>query len=113
MLTPEQLKALPVYPNKSRFSEIIQDIDEAIKRAHGRYPYEQAILDYELPMDIRNEIAKEYVATGWNYTQYVYHYTSSEHKERSGLTAFYFSATPLTHMYNTTQVTKDGIERIE
>lgn len=110
MLTPEQLKALPVYPNKRRFSEIIQDIDEAIKRAHGRYPYEQAILDYELPMDVRNEIAKEYVAAGWNY---VYHYTSSEHKERSGLTAFYFSVTPLTHMYNTTQVTKDGIERIE
>ena len=78
------------------FEKIENEIDESIKSFHGWYPWEQAIVDGEYPVPIRNEIAKRYKDAGWKY---VYHKTSSENGERAGLTSFLFSNEELIEKY--------------
>ena len=72
--------------------KVIIDIDTAIKRNHGQYPYENAILLKEYPVSVRDEIARRYLEAGWKY---VIHRTSSENGERPGLTHFKLSMTPI------------------
>jgi hypothetical protein len=71
---------------------LIEKIDESIKRFHGWYPWESALIEDELPLVVRNEIAQAYKDAGWKYVE---HQTSSENDERPGLTSFRLSMEPL------------------
>ena len=84
MIRPEDLKNL----DKKNIQEIIEKIDESIKKHHGWYPWEIAVIGEEYSKDIRNQIGKKYKEAGWTY---VYHITSNENGERPGLTSFIFS----------------------
>lgn len=95
MISPNAVEKLKDSKQRS-VKEIIADIDDAIKRVHGWYPWEDAIIDYELPVHTRNRVANMYINAGWKY---VYHHTSSENLERPGLTAFKFSMEPLDKKY--------------
>ncbi len=86
MLGPNDMK------NHYDMDKVITDIDESMKGYHKWYSWEQAVIDYELPVEFRNEIAKKYIEAGWKY---VYHITTSENNERAGLTAFKFSEKPV------------------
>lgn len=111
MISPQQAENLSDSKQRS-VTEIISDIDDGMKRVHGWYPWEEAIIDYELPLHTRNRIANMYVNAGWKY---VYHHTSSENLERPGLTVFRFSMTPLDknyvrRMYTVTEKSVEGIQ---
>lgn len=84
--------------------EIISEINRQMGKNHGQYLYEYAILDHELPLRDRNEIARQYVEEGWKY---VYHRTTSENSQRPGLTVFYFSIAPINTLCNIHCVTKN------
>lgn len=71
---------------------LIYKIDKNLKKFHGWYPWESALLEEELPLEIRNEIAIKYLKAGWIY---VYHITTSENGERAGLTSFHLSQSPI------------------
>ena len=90
MITPEELKQYEIA--NVNIEAIIVDIDTAIKRNHGQYPYENVILLKEYPVSVRDEIARRYREAGWKY---VIHRTSSENGERPGLTHFKLSMTPI------------------
>lgn len=94
MLTPKEVAQLN--DNKYDLETIEKEIDTSIIDFHGFYPWEYASITYELPMNIRDKIAKKYIDAGWNY---VYHVTTSEKNERSGLTAFMFSMEKLADKY--------------
>lgn len=87
MLTPMDMLFQEV-----NMKEIEYDIDNSMKSFHGWRSFEQAIIDGEYPVEVRNIISTMYVKAGWNY---VYHKTSSENGERPGLTQFYFSVKKL------------------
>ncbi len=56
--------------------EVIRDIDKYLFTHHKSHLFcKQAILEYELPVELRNEVAKRYLELGWKY---VYHTTSSD-----------------------------------
>ena len=86
MITPNDLREFEI--EQCDFDKIEKDVDEEIKKNHGQLKWEEAILDEEYPLSVRNEIGKRYINAGWNY---VYHQTSSENDERPGLTHFIFS----------------------
>lgn len=86
MITPNDLKNIEL--KKTDFEKLEAEIDESIKSFHGWYPWEEAIIQGEYSVEVRNEIAKKYKENGWKY---VYHQTSSENGERAGLTNFKFS----------------------
>ena len=90
-MTPNQINTLYRY----NLDEIESKIDEDVKKNHGMYPWEDAILDREYETEIRDELAKRYINAGWNY---VYHHTSSENGERPGLTCFILSMDPVKHI---------------
>ena len=92
MLTPIDLIVDEILT--TNIDEIIVKIDESIKRYHGWYPWESAIIEGELSLTIRNEIAQSYKDAGWKYVE---HETSSENGERPGLTSFRLSMNPLKH----------------
>lgn len=71
---------------------LIYKMDKSLKNFHGWYPWESALLDEELPFEIRNEIAIKYLKVGWIY---VYHITTSENGECAGLTSFHLSQSPI------------------
>ena len=91
MITPNQAEQLK--NEKYNYDKLESEIDESIKRHSGFYPYETASLMDELPVDVRNNIAKRYYDAGWNY---IYHRTSGENNEKPGITTFIFSQTPVT-----------------
>ena len=86
MITPNDLKNIEL--EKIDFEKLEAEIDESIKNFHGWYPWEEAIIQGEYSVEVRNEIAKKYKENGWKY---VYHQTSSENGETAGLTDFIFS----------------------
>ena len=94
MIKPEDLNQLTT--NNYNLDDLEKKIDNSIIRFHGWYPWEEAIIEDEIPMDIRNQIAQRYKDAGWNY---VYHRTSSENNERPGLTSFKFSMEPIKPEY--------------
>lgn len=96
MIKPSDLNKIIAV--KYNLDELEQKIDSKIISFHGWYPWEEAIIEGELPLDIRNQIALRYKNAGWNY---VYHRTSSEGGERPGLTSFKFSKEPINHDYVT------------
>lgn len=82
-----------IYPNELNdynvnYNKLEEEIDDSIKSFHGWYKWEEAIIDGEYPINVRNTIGQKYKEAGWNY---VYHITSSEHGDRPGLTRFIFS----------------------
>lgn len=82
-----------IYPNELNdynvnYDKLEKEIDESIKRFHGWCKWEEAIIDGEYPVNVRNTIGLRYREAGWNY---VYHITSSEHGDHPGLTRFIFS----------------------
>lgn len=87
MITPKELENYNV-----NLEKIEDEIDESIKRFHGWCKWEEAIIDNEYPVSVRNAIGQKYKDAGWKY---VYHITSSEHGERPGLTRFIFSTEKL------------------
>ncbi len=95
MLTPNDLKQMEI--EQCDFEQLEKDIDESIKSNHGKYKWEEALLDKEYPLSVRNEIGKRYMENGWKY---VYHRTSSENGEEPGLTSFRFSEVPVDHIEN-------------
>lgn len=97
--------------NNFNIEAIIKEIDNAIKRTHSWYPWESGIIEDEIPIEVRNEIAKRYINEGgWKY---VYHQTSSENGEKAGLTEFKLSMKPIkTEPKNTTVVTSNKIYKI-
>ncbi len=101
MLTPNNIREIEI--KQCDFDKLEKDIDESIKRNHGNYKWEEALLDKEYPLSVRNEIGKRYMKNGWNY---VYHQTSSENDERPGLTSFIFSEVPVKHLENSTKYIK-------
>ena len=90
MITPAELEQYEI--DNANIEAIISDIDEKIKRNHGNYPYEQAILPEEYSWVVREEIARRYREAGWKN---VAHRTSSENGERPGLTHFKLSMKPI------------------
>ena len=92
MLTPEKLNR--VIKSEYDLKKLERMIDEKIKENHGNHPWEEALLDEEYPIEVRNAIARRYVKAGWYY---VYHRTSSENGERGGLTYFAFSQEPVSY----------------
>lgn len=90
MITPAELKQYEI--DNANIEAIIIDIDKEIKKNHGHYPYEEAILGKEYTQAVRNEVAHKYREAGWKY---VIHRTSSENGERPGLTHFKLSMTPI------------------
>ena len=87
MSSPNELNDYNVNYNK-----LEEEIDDSIKRFHGWYKWEEAIIDGEYPINVRNTIGQKYKEAGWDY---VYHITSSEHGDRPGLTRFIFSTEKL------------------
>ena len=94
-LSPEQINKID---NKLyNIDDIEKEVDESIKEYHGWYPWEEALIDREYPVEVRNKVAKRYIKAGWKY---VYHHTSSENDERPGLTLFRFSNDIISHCEN-------------
>lgn len=93
MVTVKQIEKYA--PNPNILTDMEGLIDMSIKQFHGWYKHEMAILASEYPVHIRNIISQKYINEGnWKY---VYHSTSSELGQKSGLTIFYFSQKPLCH----------------
>lgn len=68
---------------------IIDKIDDSMSANHGGHFYEKATVKLQLPLIIRNSIAKAYLKEGWKY---VYHITSTElGEDLYNSTAFIFS----------------------
>lgn len=74
--------------NKRAIHEMTKGIEQAIKDCEtGRYySWVDAIIDGEFSLADRNEVAKRYIEEGGWYA--AAHCTSSENKERPGLTSF-------------------------
>ena len=94
-ITPEELSKSKLIDYN--LDTIENKVDEQIKKNHGLYNWEEAILDVEYPVQVRDTIAKRYIAAGWNV---VYHQTSRENGERPGLTVFTLSQQPVKHFEN-------------
>lgn len=94
MITPNNLKNINTM--NIDYDAIENQIDNSIKRFHGSYSWETAIIDTELPVEVRNTIAQKYNEIGWTY---VYHRTTSENGEKPGLTSFIFSDKPIEDKY--------------
>lgn len=101
MIRPDDLKQMEI--DQCDFEQLEKDIDEKIKENHGNYKWEEAIIDKEYPLSVRNEIGKRYMENGWNY---VYHQTSSENDEKPGLTSFALSEVPVEHLENNARYIK-------
>lgn len=101
MLTPDDMRKIEI--KLYDLEKLEKDIDESIKNNHGDYEWEEAILEMEYPLSVRNEIGKRYMKKGWKY---VYHLTSSENGERPGLTSFIFSEVPVKHLEDNTKYIK-------
>lgn len=86
MLSPNDVVNMGV--ESVDFTKLEKAIDDSIQGFHGWFAWEQAIIDGEYPVAVRNQIAQKYKDAGWKY---VYHQTSSENGERPGLTEFLFS----------------------
>ena len=91
-MTPEDIKRHEIKTIDTIFGQIYK----SLKEFHGQYPWEYAQINDEYSMDIRNEIANQYIRLGWNY---VYHRTSSESGERYGWTSFMLSMDKLDNTY--------------
>lgn len=94
MLSPVELILDEV--ENTDFKKLEKLIDDSIKRHHGCYPWEKAILEGELSVSVRNEIAQTYKMAGWKY---IYHRTTSENGEKPGLTSFMFSEKEIEDKY--------------
>lgn len=90
MITPTELQQYEI--ENANIEAIIADIDKEIKRNHGKFVYESAMLTNEYPKSVRDEISRRYREAGW---EYVTHSTSSEKGQRPGLTEFKLSMTPI------------------
>ena len=101
MIRPDDLKQMEI--KQCDFDKLEKEIDKSIKSNHGDYEWEEALLDDEYSLSVRNEIGKRYMKNGWKY---VYHQTSSENGERPGLTLFMFSEIPVKHFENNTKYVK-------
>lgn len=101
MVTPNDIRKIKI--KHCDFDKLEKDIDESIKSNHGDYDWEEALLDKEYPLSVRNEIGKRYMENGWKY---VYHQTSSENGERPGLTLFVFSEVPIKHFEDNAKYVK-------
>ena len=87
MITPKELEE-----HDMKFDELEKKIDNSIKNYYGWHKREEAIIDGEHPVNVRNAIGQKYKEAGWDY---VYHITSSEHGDRPGLAHFVFSTEEL------------------
>ena len=94
MIKPSDLTSMEI--ENTNFEELEAEIDDGIKKFHGWYPWEEAIIKGEYSLEVRNIIAKKYKENGWHS---VYHQTSSENDERAGLTCFKFSTKELDDKY--------------
>ena len=84
--------------NNFDFEKLEADIDKSMISFHKWYPWEEAVVNGDLSVEIRNKIGQKYKDAGWKY---VYHRTSSENGERPGLTSFKFSKIKLEDKYVT------------
>ena len=73
-------------------NHIVEMINNQINKNHGMYPWEDAILEFEFPLVVRNAVAARFYMSGWTY---IYHATTSELGQRSGLTSFILSTVPV------------------
>lgn len=107
MIGPNDLSKLELENSRYTIKEMIQDVDEGMKKQHGWYPWEHSVIDYEISKSMRNRIAEQYIKAGWKY---VYHHTTTENNERPGLTAFTFSMEKLDPKYinRMWEVTSEG-----
>lgn len=94
-LSPTKLKEL--YIKNFNLDEVEQAIDEQLVKNHTQHPWEEVLLDEEYSVEVRDALAKRYINAGWDF---VYHQTSSENKERPGLTMFAFSNVPVNYYEN-------------
>ena len=94
MIQPSELEAIEL--EKADLAKMESEIDDSIRKYHGWYPWETAILEGEYPVSVRNEIGKKYKQAGWNF---VYHQTSSENGEMGGLTCFLLSTREIEKKY--------------
>ena len=101
MLTPNDIRKIEI--KQCDFDKLEKDIDKSIESNHCNYKWEEALLDKEYPLSVRNEISKRYMENGWKY---IYHRTSSENGEKPGLTSFIFSEVPIKYFENSTKYTK-------
>lgn len=95
MVRPEDL--IKVEIEEVNFKEIEKQIDSYILKTHGNHPWEEAIIEHEYSVAVRDIIAYKYKENGWRF---VYHRTSSENKEKPGLTQFRFSLVELEEKYS-------------
>lgn len=94
MVTKNDLMNMEI--ENTNFEELEKAIDDSIRSYHGWYPWEEAIIQGEYSIEVRNIMGKKYKDAGWKH---VYHQTSSENGERAGLTAFKLSNSPLEDEY--------------
>ena len=90
MITPRELEN---YTNKAILG-IIDEIDNELIKTHGYYPWDEAVIGYDLTLNERNKIAEMYLDAGWKF---VYHRTSEENGEKPGLTTFILSMSEVEH----------------
>ena len=85
-LSPKMFVTKHCSANKNKVIEKInKELADFAKKPH--FDWVEVIIDGDYSTTLRNEVAKEYVKTGWDK---VYHHTSSENGEKPGLTSFVF-----------------------
>lgn len=109
MITPEQVKNLSTQRDKDR-TEIIQDIDESVKKTHGIYPlYEVATIDYWVDYRRFFKIAVEYAKAGWNYVYWNTGFQTNPSGAEEKITTIYLSERPIQDIRDVYCVTmRDG-----
>lgn len=95
MITPSDLINYDI--KRIDFKSLEKQIDNSIIEHHGLYPYEWAQLDKEYSVEVRDIIGKKYKENGWNF---VYHRTSSENNDSTGITSFIFSTKEIDYIHN-------------
>lgn len=90
MLTPKDMVKLE--DEKFPEEDVVLRIDEEIRQNFGKRSYQQAWLDFVVPLRIREKIAAKYCRCGWKY---VYHIAGNEKSTTFDKTFFYFNQEPI------------------
>ena len=83
-ISPKELIELKTL---SKVDKYVDEIDKELKENEPMFEWFEAHVNGELPIVLRNAIAKKYIEAGWHK---VYHHTTSENGERPGFTYFAF-----------------------
>lgn len=89
-ISPKDIPAIELA--KYDLDHIVETFNNEIIKNHGRYPWEEIILQSEYPLSVRTEIASRFHSAGWTN---IYHRTSSENGDRPVLTTFLMSTGPI------------------